>query len=92
MFFKRIQNFKSFWLLVSKKYSEVRFVKPPLPYKNVIEMHFYTHFHWKKGIVTLVIRGSSMKNTQDRYRHVYIDQEAKTKLFSQCPMHEVFFV
>ena len=40
----------------------------------------YIHFLWKKGILTLVIRSWSMRNTQDGYR-----QEVKTKLFSQCP-------
>ena len=34
--------------------------------------YYYNHFHWKKGILTLVITGSSMRNIQDRYRHVYI--------------------
>ena len=38
---------------------------------TLLKIVFYTHFHWKKGY-TLVIRGSSKRNIQDRYRHVYI--------------------
>ena len=32
---------------------------------------FIPLFHWKKSILTMVIRGWSMRNIQNRYRHVY---------------------
>ena len=42
--------------------------------------HFYTHFHWKQGILTLIIRWWSMKNIQDRYIYSWSGSKNKTKI------------
>ena len=42
----------------------------------------------EKRVLTLEIRGRSMRNIRDKYGHVYmyiLDEEAKLKRFSQCP-------